>query len=219
MKRNSLLLIFLALTLVCFAQRNRLKHEKWGIAAKAGVSLFDGDIPQKNADPKFAVAAAVDYYFIPQVGFIAEYFYTPIGADLPNFKFSGNVQSTTLYVSVNVLNIFYPHRAPTWNVFINGGVGLSFYDTKSTVSPYSLPQEISDNSLTYPVELALEYNFNHWWSVMGGVQYRFQAKDNFEAMRDKQGNSNDGLYVTTIALKYKFHERPRSSYGKSNFCR
>ena len=91
-------MIFLILTLACFAQRNRLKHEKWGIVAKAGVSLFDGDIPQENADLMFAAGAAVDYYFIPQVGFIAEYFYTPIGADLPNFKFSGNVQSTTLYV-------------------------------------------------------------------------------------------------------------------------
>jgi len=224
MKTKYIILIYLFLTTNIFAQR--LQHEKWGIAGKIGISLFNGDVPKQkssilsSADMNFAVGAALDYYFAPQMGFIVEYLYMPISADLPNFKFSGEVNTVALYASFNMLNIINPYRRPTWNLFVNPGIGLSFYNSESKISPYSEPRKLKNAScVTYPVELALEYNFNSWWAVLWGVQYRFQGKDNFEAMRDKQGNSNDGLYVTTISLKYKFHEQPRSSYGKKKVCR
>lgn len=207
------------------AQRDLLQHENWGIVGKFGISLFDGDLPSKNssflspADINIAAAAAIDYYFVPQVGFIMEYLYTPISVDLPDFKFSSAVHSTAFYASINLLNIIDPKRIPTWNVFINTGIGLAFYNSESTISPYSTPRKLgNENCITYPVEVAFEYNFNNWWAALWGVQYRFQSKDNFEAMRDKQGNSNDGIYVTTVSLKYKLHKRLKSSYG-TNFCR
>ena len=192
---------------------------------KVGFSLFDGDLPSQNtsflsaADLNFATGVAVNYYFAPQAGFIMEYFYAPISADLPNFKFSGKVHSTAFYASVNMLNIINPYSSPNWNVFMNLGIGLSYYNSESTISPYSAPRKLDNETCTtFPVELALEYNFNNWWAMLGGIQYRFHNKDNFEAMRDKQGNSNDGLYIATISLKYKFHKRLKSSYG-TNFCR
>ena len=210
-----------------FSQRNRLKHEKWGITGKIGISVFNGDVPKQNSSPlppadlNIAVGAAIDYYFIPQAGFIVEYLYTPISANLPNFKFSGKVHGTALFASVNVLNIVNPQRRPTWNIFLNPGIGLSFYSSESILSPNASPRKVENQTcVTFPVEAALEYNFNNNWAVLWGVQYRYHNKDNFEAMRDKQGNSNDGLYVTTISLKYKFHKRLRSSYGRNfgNYC-
>ena len=224
MKKKYIILVCLFLTTNILAQR--LQHEKWGIAGKIDISLFDGDVPNPNsaflssADINIAAGVALDYYFVPQMGFIMEYFYTPISVDLPNFKFSGDVNAVALYASFSVLNIINPYRRPTWNLFVNPGIGLSFYNSESKASPYSEPRKLENEScVTYPMELALEYNFNSWWAVLWGIQYRFQSKDNFEAMRDKQGYSNDGLYVTTISLKYKFHEQMRSSYGKKNHCR
>jgi len=223
--KKYIILISLVLTTSVLAQRSRLKHEKMGVAGKIGVSLFDGDIPSQSssflspADVNIAVGGAFDYYFVPQAGVILEYLYTPISVNLPNFKFSGEVHSTAFYFSLNVLNIINPHRIPKWNVYINPGFGLSFYHSESIISPYAPPRKLENEiCVTYPVELAVEYNFNHWWAVLWGMQYRFQSKDNFEAMRDKQGNSNDGLYITTFSLKYKFHKRPKSSYG-TNYCR
>ncbi len=223
MKKNLIALLLPLLVASSLCAQKTIKQEKFGISGKFGISLFDGDIEKNNSllpqsELKFAAGLSAGYYFIPQLGLIAEYMYLPYRANLSGLKFSGVTQSAILYLSVNVLNIFKNGRNQRWNIYINPGIGLSFYDSKSTLNPYGEPKQVSDMSMTYPVEFSFEYSFTNYFAILWNAQYRFYDKDNFEAMRDLQGNSEDGLYVSTISLKYKFHKKPKRSFPRS-FCR
>jgi len=221
MRKFIILLCLLVTATSAFAQNTKIRQQKWAICPKFGVSLFDGDITEKQvysifpqqSTPKFAAAFTGEYYFLPQLGVIAEYMYLPISSDYAHLKFSGVINSGTAYISANVLNFFAPQRSQRWNLYGNLGIGFSVYDSESTVSKYAPPRKIKgETAFHYAFDVAGEFSISNHFAILWNVQYRFYNKDNFEAMREKQGNSNDGIYVSTIGLKYKFHPNLNNSH-------
>jgi len=220
MRKIIILFCLTVATTSVFAQK--IKQQTWAICPKIGVSLFDGDITEKQvysifpqqSTPKFAAALTGEYYFMPQFGVIAEYMYLPISSNYPHLKFSGIINSGTVYFSANVLNWVAPKRSQRWNLYGNLGFGFSVYDSESTFSKYAPIRKITgETALHWAFDVAGEYCFNNTLALIWNLQYRFYNKDNFEAMRDRQGNSNDGIYVSTIGLKIKFHPK-QSNYQK-----
>jgi len=226
MKKIIILFCLIVAATSVFAQNTKIKQQTWAICPKFGVSLFDGDITEKQnysifpqqSTPKFAAAFTGEYYFMPQLGVIAEYMYLPISSNYQHLKFSGLIQSGTAYLSLNVLNCFVPQRNQRWNVYANPGFGFSVYDSESTVSKYAPPRKITgETAFHWAFDVAAEYSFNNTLALLWNLQYRFYNKDDFEAMRDKQGNSNDGIYVSTIGLKIKFHPSLKYSHYRRHY--
>ncbi|MDR0872428.1 MAG: OmpA family protein [Prevotellaceae bacterium] len=206
---------------------NHFSH--WSITGKVGLTYFDGDASQKynkitaNAKEKLALGLAVEYTFNPRFGLALDYMYLPVSADEPNIKFTTQVHSPSLYLSTNLLNLFYDKRKSyRWAVYLNTGVAFSFYHGKldktshpdHTITGY-VPAVPADSLLPLKwkggrsaallLGLNVEYNITKHWAVGWYNQYRLQNKDNFEGAAQWKGITNDGIFASTLGVRYKFN--------------
>lgn len=223
--------------------RTRANH--WSIMGSIGVGRIDGDQMQvreqliaKSMD-RFNVLFNVEYSISPIWGVYLEYLYAPYGGysryvnkNILNplrqyinddiFEFRGVNHEATVGVSLNVLNLLYNCRPQKWQWYVNGGLGLSFFDMKYhsrfpnkdyendilNVIPwdkdnnkFSLDKQ--SKSLTFPLATTVEWNATRWLALLANAQYRFHSEDYYDA--SVVGNDDDHYMYLGLGVRLKFN--------------
>ena len=212
------------------AQDNNFAH--WSIGGGIGISMFDGDI-NESAKRVFP-AAAVDYVitgniertFNPVWGLGIGYSYIPYAADpdKSTHQLRGRAQEADIYLSLNMLNLFYRYRPQKWGIFFNVGMGMSLYSAKMTDSNTGFvvkdhlnnPMDLTDGvAIVWPMAALVEFNMSRYWAVGFKAEYRLHDKDNYEGYTEnvRQGNWNDAFELFSLTLRYKPH------FGKEHHVR
>lgn len=218
------------------------KVNHWSIAGHAGVAFIDGDQTQLYNDlwPKsradIAFGFEVEYTFTPAFGLYAEYVYNPYRGSTTYyylgkkqatdggyqehlqepFDFEGLAHEVNLGVSLNFLNMFYRYRPQKWNVYLNLGMGIAFYNvsaynpgTKNTMNLVDgwgtvvAPSIPEGRAITFPLGISLEYNPLKWLAVVWNTQYRMHKKDNMDA--SEKGNDDDNTIYSGLGLRWKIN--------------
>lgn len=216
------------------------KVNHWSIAGHAGVAFIDGDQtqeyndiwPRSGADLSFGFE--VEYTLTPGFGIYAEYMYNPYrgsttyyyrGRKKPSgleenkqlpIDFVGLAHEVNLGVSLNVLNMFYRYRSQKWNLYLNVGAGVSFYDvnafepgTKTIVdfveadNTVVAPSISQGRAVVFPIGFSLEYSPLKWLAIVWNTQYRMHQKDNMDA--SIKGNDNDHTIYSGLGLRWKIN--------------
>jgi OOP family OmpA-OmpF porin len=197
-------------------------HWSWGI--NVGGNIFDGDVQEscKKLIPTsklcLTLGANVERTFNPIFGLGLEYMFIPYRADPPgNNKLKGDAHEVDVYLSINFLNLLYPEeRGQQWGIFLNAGMGMSFYNAKMTneetgevvLDSKNNPMNITGGkSYVLPFALLVEYNITKDFAVGLKAEYRMHNKDNFEGhvVNIRQGNNNDGFMTGTLTFRHKLH--------------
>jgi|GEM_PF-989022 len=216
------------------------KVNHWSIAGHAGVAFIDGDQtqdyntlwPRSGADIAFGFE--VEYTFTPGFGLYAEYVYNPYrgsttyyykGLKQPSglqenkqvaMDFDGLAHEASLGVSLNFLNMFYRYRPQTWNVYVNVGMGVAFYDvsayhfgTKNIMDyldngKHVAPSIPEGRAVTFPLGISLEYNPLKWLAIVWNTQYRMHKKDNMDA--SEKGNDDDNTIYSGLGVRWKIND-------------
>ena len=125
----------------------------WSIQVNGGFSQFDGDVNQRidqllsSSQLLWTVGVDVEYSFNPAWGLIANFQYMPYHGHTSSTKygkyyFKGNMYAPSLMASVNMFNLFGQYRkSAAWNLYLNAGVGLIWYECLSTPVEGSVPGE------------------------------------------------------------------------------
>lgn len=216
----------------------REKCNHWSIAAHVGVGFLDGDqtqnfndmFPRTFAECSFGVD--VEYTFNPIFGLYVEYMRNPYagkGTYHYTFKANGgyNYNQTTpieykglshdisASLSVNMLNLFYRYRKQIIGLYINAGIGMSFYDAtayepgttdvmdKVLNGTHIAPSFTDGRSMLLPVGFTLEYNPTRYLAIVWDTQYRLHVKDNLDCMQ--KGQNNDNFMYTGLGLRWKIN--------------
>ena len=220
------------------------KVNHWSIAGHGGVSFIDGDQtqdyntlwPRSGADIAFGFD--VEYTFTPGFGLYAEYVYNPYrGSTTYYYKankapsgfqenkqipmdFDGLAHEANLGVSLNFLNMFYRYRPQTWNVYVNVGMGVAFYDvsayhfgTKNIIDyldngKHVAPSIPEGRAVTFPLGISLEYNPLKWLAIVWNTQYRMHKKDNMDA--SEKGNDDDNTIYSGLGLRWKINGKDKT---------
>jgi OOP family OmpA-OmpF porin len=220
------------------------KVNHWSIAGHAGVAFIDGDQTQLYNDlwPKsgadIAFGFEVEYTFTPGFGLYAEYVYNPYrgsttyyykGLKQPSgleenkqipMDFDGLAHEANLGVSLNFLNMFYRYRPQTWNVYVNVGMGVAFYDvsaydfgTKNIMDYLDKGKRVAPSipngrAVTFPLGISLEYNPLKWLAIVWNTQYRMHKKDNMDA--SEKGNDDDNTIYSGLGLRWKINSKDKT---------
>jgi opacity protein-like surface antigen len=160
----------------------------WSLSLNVGMSQFDGDVTQKF--DQILSASKVSW----TIGLEAEYTWNPVWGLLLNFQympyqgktgstewgsnsFKGNMYAPSLMASVNLFNLFGQYRkSAAWNMYLNAGVGLIWYECintpiEGTAPGEKTPKGIGQNGSGYgtaisiPLGLNVEYNINKHFPV------------------------------------------------------
>jgi len=221
------------------------KVNHWSIAGHGGVSFIDGDQsqdyntlwPKSGADIAFGFE--VEYTFTPGFGLYAEYVYNPYrGSTTYNYyglkqpdgsqerkqipmDFEGLAHEANFGVSLNFLNMFYRYRPLTWNVYVNLGMGVAFYDVSAYDSGTKNIMDHLDNwgtpvapsiskgrAVTFPLGISLEYNPLKWLAIVWNTQYRMHKKDNMDA--SEKGNDDDNTIYSGLGLRWKINGKDKT---------
>lgn len=221
------------------------KVNHWSIAGHGGVSFIDGDQsqdyntlwPKSGADIAFGFE--VEYTFTPGFGLYAEYVYNPYrGSTTYNYyglkqpdgsqerkqipmDFEGLAHEANFGVSLNFLNMFYRYRPQTWNVYVNLGMGVAFYDVSAYDSGTKNIMDHLDNwgtpvapsiskgrAVTFPLGISLEYNPLKWLAIVWNTQYRMHKKDNMDA--SEKGNDDDNTIYSGLGLRWKINGKDKT---------
>jgi len=199
----------------------------WSIGVGIGTSIFDGDIREDvkrvvpSASLDYTLTANIERTFNPIFGFGVGYAYIPYGAEPKgtNNELKGTAQEVDAYLSVNMANLFYRSRPQRWGVFLNVGMGMSFYNAKMTDKTTGDVVNGMDleggKAWVWPIALLVEYNLSKYWALGLKGEYRLHDKDNYEGYvtNVRQGNWNDAFEVLTLTFRYKPH------FGKSYHVR
>lgn len=215
------------------------KANHWSIAGHVGVGFIDGDQtqsynalwPRSGADCTFGFE--VEYTVNPGFGLYLEYIYNPYrgstnyafnGAKLPSglqtslqqpIDFEGLSHETNFGLSLNLLNLFYRYRPQKWNLYLNAGAGITFYDVnayepgtktvidKTVEGTHITPSIINGRSVTFPVGFTVEYNPIRWLGIVWNTQYRLHMKDNLDCTA--KGNANDHTLYSGLGLRWKIN--------------
>lgn len=209
------------------------KVNHWSLSGHAGVSFFDGDqsqdyntlFPRSKAYCSFGFE--MEYSFTPIWGLYAQYTYIPYSgstwywvtssAGSTNFAidFEGLSHEVNAGLSLNVLNMFYRYRSQTWNLYVNAGAGIAFYDvtayergTQIIVDKVVAEQRITPSinngrAMVLPIGFTLEYNPLKWLSVVWNTQYRMHSRDDLDA--STKGRSGDNVIYSGLGLKWKIN--------------
>jgi len=125
-------------------------------------------------------------------------------------------------------NLFYEQRKHyRWNVYVNIGYGVGFYDVESTDVPDHprliqypdrdkiVPHRIKNGRAgAFVTGFNIEYNFSKSFAVGWSNQFRMFNKDNLEAADHIWGNQDDNIFSSMIGLRYKF--KPNKDHHTRN---
>lgn len=199
----------------------------WSLSLNVGMSQFDGDVSQKfdqilsNSMVSWTIGLEAEYSWNPAWGLILNFQYMPYQGQTSSTEwgkntFKGNMYAPSLLASVNMFNLFSQYRkSAAWNLYLNAGVGLVWYECLSTPVEGSAPGEKTPKgigqdgsgygtSITIPLGLNVEYNINKYLAVGLGAYYRVTNKDNFEGEHYTKGTMNDGQFYVNANLRVKF---------------
>ncbi|MDR1730287.1 MAG: OmpA family protein [Prevotellaceae bacterium] len=194
----------------------------WSAGVGVGGSLFDGDIYESakrvlpTARLDWGFNGFIERSFNPIWGLGLEYTAIPYYANTDIDHLNGFSNELDIYLSINLLNLFYKTRPQKWGIFFNIGMGMSRYNAKMTNrnngdeirDAYGKPMDLKGgNAWVWPFAGLLEYNFSKHFAVGLKAEYRMHDKDNFEGYVEniREGNWNDAFELLTLTLRYKPH--------------
>ena len=211
-------------TLVYYTLAQDSLFAHWSIGGGIGVSIFDGDIREthKRVVPTafldWAFAGNIERTFNPIWGLGVEYVYIPYGADPDGTtnEMRGTAHEWDVYLSVNMLNLFYRTRPQKWGIFLNIGMGMSHYNAKMRDTKTGMIVKDADGhpmdlkggiALGWPLVGLVEYNLSKYWAIGLKGEYRLHDKDNYEGftVNIRKGNWNDAFELFTLTARYKPH--------------
>ena len=217
-----------------YTQLNDFKDfSHWSLSLNVGMSQFDGDVKQdynqifSASKVSWTIGLEAEYSWNPAWGLILNFQYMPYqgvtgSTEWGRNNFKGNTYAPTLLGSVNMFNLFGQYRkSAAWNLFLNAGVGLIWYECLSTPVEGSTPGsktpkgigqdgEEYGTAISFPVGLNLEYNINDYLAVGLGAYYRMTNKDNFEGEHYTKGTQNDAQFYINANLRVKFLEKNKA---------
>ena len=199
----------------------------WSLNLNVGMSQFDGDVSQKfdqilsASKVSWTIGLEAEYSWNPVWGLILNFQYMPYQGETSSTEwgkntFKGNMYAPSLMASINMFNLFGQYRkSAAWNMYLNAGVGLVWYECLNTPVEGSAPGEKTPKgigqegsgygtSITIPLGLNVEYNINKYLAVGIGAYYRMTNKDNFEGEHYTKGTMNDGQFYVNANLRVKF---------------
>lgn len=199
----------------------------WSLSLNVGMSQFDGDVSQKydqilsNSMVSWTIGLEAEYSWNPAWGLILNFQYMPYqgktsSTEWGRNEFKGNMYAPSLLASVNMFNLFSQYRkSAAWNLYLNAGVGLVWYECfnnpiEGSAPGEKTPQGIGQDgsgygtSISIPLGLNVEYNINKYLAVGLGAYYRVTNKDNFEGEHYTKGTMNDGQFYVNANLRVKF---------------
>ena len=208
----------------------------WSLSLNVGMSQFDGDVTQKydqilsNSMVSWTIGLEAEYTWNPVWGLLLNFQYMPYqgvtgSTEWGRNEFKGNMYAPSLMASVNMFNLFGQYRkSAAWNLYLNAGVGLIWYECLSTPVEGSVPGEKTPKgigqdgsgygtSISIPLGLNVEYNINKHLAVGLSGYYRITNKDNFEGEHYTKGTMNDGQFYVSANLRVKFLENEDEKVG------
>jgi len=196
----------------------------WSIGGGIGISIFDGDIREsaKRVVPTaildWTFTANIERSFNPIWGLGLGYAIIPYGANPEGttYQMRGTANEWDVYLSVNMLNLFYRSRPQKWGIFLNLGMGMSYYNAKMTdritgevvIGRDGHPMDLRGGvAWVWPFAALVEYNLCKHFAIGLKGEYRLHDKDNFEGYvtNVRQGTWNDAFELLTLTLRYKPH--------------
>jgi outer membrane protein OmpA-like peptidoglycan-associated protein/opacity protein-like surface antigen len=196
------------------SSRDSIKFSHWSVAVNVGANMVDADMLQEfnqiipNALVKPTIGGSIEYTFNPRFGLGLNYIYLPLASTYEDtYKYwRTEMHHASLYLSINLLNLFYRNINTKWNIYFNIGGGLAFYDAtyhdhKDTDPIVELTE---GRAATFPLGLNFEYNISK--SIAIGFDYKFigHNKDNIEGdPQGYRGTTNDFVHTATIGLRWK----------------
>ncbi len=194
----------------------------WSAAIGIGGSIYDGDITESakrivpTARLDWGFTGVIERSFNPVWGLGLGYAAVPYSAKTDARELDGFVNEWDVYLSVNMLNLFYRSRPQKWGVFVNAGMGITHYNAKSTdrktgevaLDPTGKPMDLKGGvSWVWPLAALVEYNINKDFAVGLKAEYRLHDKDNMEGqtVNIRQGNWNDAFELFSLTFRYKPH--------------
>ena len=205
----------------------------WSLNLNVGMSQFDGDVKQQfdqilsASKVSWTIGLEAEYSWNPAWGLILNFQYMPYqgvtsSTEYGRNEFKGNMYAPSLLASVNMFNLFSQYRkSAAWNLYLNAGVGLVWYECLNTPIEGSAPGEKTPKgvgqdgsgygtSITIPLGLNVEYNINKHLAVGLGAYYRMTNKDNFEGEHYTKGTMNDAQFYVSANLRVKFLDDEKS---------
>jgi len=194
----------------------------WSFALGIGASIFDGDIKEsaKRVVPTayldWGFTGVIERSFNPIWGLGLGYAAVPYAARTEIYALNGFTNQWDIFLSVNMLNLFYRTRPQKWGVFFNIGMGMSHYNARTidkrtgevAIDNNGNPMDLKNGvSLVWPLAGLVEYNIDKDWAVGFKAEYRRTDKDNYEGhiVNIRQGNWNDAIELFTLTFRYKPH--------------
>ncbi len=194
----------------------------WSAAIGIGGSVYDGDITESakriipSARLDWGFTGIIERSFNPIWGLGLGYAAVPYAANTDTRKLDGFVNEWDVFLSVNMLNLFYHSRPQKWGIFFNIGMGMTYYNAKTTdkttgkvaLDPTGKPMDLKGGvSWVWPLAGLVEYNINKHFAVGLKAEYRLHDKDNMEGqtVNIRQGNWNDALELFSLTFRYKPH--------------
>lgn len=199
----------------------------WSLTPHVGFNYFDGDF---NSEMKHSISVPnagldLEYSFNPVWGLGLSYMYDMYhvtgrpGNDNADTLLNGHMHKAGLYVSMDLMNLFYP-KAPkkifSANVIIGGGYAWykrTLYYPDSTryhtgTRPASGPDLKYNGELFLQAGLNLEFNLNRTMALGLRATYNYFINDyvdgrGFQGMQSLASKNNDGIVDVTLNMRFK----------------
>lgn len=116
---------------------------------------------------------------------------------------SGSTKDVVFFISLNLLNIMYPHPGRFWNqvgVYANAGLGTAFYQ-------YQVGKHTSNGMLCALIgmeSLSVEYNISKTLAFGAEAQYRYYRNEKLGYYPNPSAMGYSDAFVATVLMRYKF---------------
>jgi len=201
------------------------QYANWSIIPHFGFNIFDGDFNRERKHPVSFPSAGLDieYAFTPVFALGVEYMYSHYGTrgveGEADTLLLGNVHRPSLYLSADLVGLFYPHdkrKIFSLNAIIGGGYG--FYKTDIMYSDRESksgtkerkPESMSkyEGTAYFRFGANFEFNINRTLAIGLRAEYDYFMDDKIDG-RGYAGNggqsskNNDGIADITLNLRIK----------------
>lgn len=227
-------LIFLIIVLLVinstFAQR--IKPNRWYVAADGGVSVFFGDVKRYDYIPDYESPSEIQPMFSgsfgkelsPVLSVRGQFLYGELSGHKKSAKynFSSNVMGGHIMADINLVYLFTNTRFGNSRLNVIASIGGGYLQWNSTLF-YDIPtkdgsnimNESKDGSLSFPGSFGFEYLINKNFSVnMQGMLY-VVASDYVDAKPG--GIKLDMINYNSVGLVYKIKPQKKAKRAKINY--
>lgn len=204
------LVLFAGAITLTNAQTTSPEASKWSISLKGGADYyrvvpgstvssylgFDGVMAKYLDDASWNAGISLERTFNPLFGMGLDVSYLAYNRN----TLTGHTIDPTLFGSVNVTNLLFPHRTSAkFNLFSKFGVGAGFYDA-TPVSGYG--DAVKSVSPLGTTSLLAEWNLGRRIALGAEAGYRSYLRENLGGSLDYKDANNDA-FTANIALRIK----------------